>query len=165
MNISTTSPFYVTSCSILSLKYLLSLRYKCLLLCVWCWLLYVLYYRADNDDYSPANLQTCSDSVYLNLFDEVVVDIQSVRCSFLFIVNIISQQQIHKQLPSLGCRIVYMLCVLHQYSVTSTSCIQPKLGVSIYTDQYGPFSTVEEPLRMINDNQWQSISMLWCVWL
>jgi len=37
MNISTTSPFYVTSCSILSLKYLLSLRYKCLLLYVWCW--------------------------------------------------------------------------------------------------------------------------------
>jgi len=45
-----------------------------------------------------------------------------------------------------------MLCVLHQYSVTSTSCIQPKLGVSIYTYQYGLFSTVEECLRMINDN-------------
>ncbi|KAL5016252.1 hypothetical protein ScPMuIL_005841 [Solemya velum] len=32
-------------------------------------------FRAPNDDYSPGNLQTVNDIIFLNLFDEVVVDI------------------------------------------------------------------------------------------
>ncbi|KAL4236187.1 Coiled-coil and C2 domain-containing protein 2A [Mactra antiquata] len=35
-----------------------------------------MYYRAPNDDYNPSNLQTVEDCIFLNLFDEVVVDIQ-----------------------------------------------------------------------------------------
>ncbi|XP_028396123.1 coiled-coil and C2 domain-containing protein 2A-like [Dendronephthya gigantea] len=34
-----------------------------------------LPFRPPNDDYSPANLQTVNDVIYLNIFDEVVVDI------------------------------------------------------------------------------------------
>lgn len=33
-------------------------------------------YRAPNDDYSSASLETVNDSVYINLFDEFVTDIQ-----------------------------------------------------------------------------------------
>ena len=34
-----------------------------------------LSFKPPNDDYSPANLQTVNDVIYLNVFDEVVVDI------------------------------------------------------------------------------------------
>ena len=34
--------------------------------------------RAPNDDYSPAALQSVQDYIYLNLFDEVIVDILEV---------------------------------------------------------------------------------------
>lgn len=40
--------------------------------------MFILFYRAPNDDFSPSNLQTVNDSIFLNLFDEVVVDIQQV---------------------------------------------------------------------------------------
>ena len=35
-------------------------------------------WRAPNDDYTPANLQTVTDNLYLNLFDQVLIDIQEV---------------------------------------------------------------------------------------
>lgn len=38
-----------------------------------------LFCRAPNNDYSPENLQTVNDVVYLNLFDEVVFNILQVR--------------------------------------------------------------------------------------
>ena len=41
-----------------------------------------MYSRAPNDDYTTSNLQTVNDNLYLNLFDEVVVDIQQVRFIF-----------------------------------------------------------------------------------
>ena len=41
-----------------------------------------IYSRAPNDDYTTSNLQTVNDNLYLNLFDEVVVDIQQVRFIF-----------------------------------------------------------------------------------
>jgi hypothetical protein len=37
--------------------------------------------RAPNDDYTPANLQTVTDNIYLNLFDQVLIDIQEVCLS------------------------------------------------------------------------------------
>ncbi|XP_048762965.2 coiled-coil and C2 domain-containing protein 2A-like isoform X2 [Ostrea edulis] len=33
-------------------------------------------FKAPNDDYTPANLQTVTDNIYLNLFDQVLIDIQ-----------------------------------------------------------------------------------------
>lgn len=36
-------------------------------------------YRAPNEDYTPGNLQTVTDNIYLNLFDQVLIDIQEVR--------------------------------------------------------------------------------------
>nr|XP_022316561.1 coiled-coil and C2 domain-containing protein 2A-like isoform X3 [Crassostrea virginica] len=33
-------------------------------------------FKAPNDDYTPANLQTVTDNLYLNLFDQVLIDIQ-----------------------------------------------------------------------------------------
>lgn len=42
-----------------------------------------LFSRPPNDDYSPANLQTVNDVIYLNVFDEVVVDILQVTRAFL----------------------------------------------------------------------------------
>lgn len=41
-----------------------------------------LFCRAPNNDYSPENLQTVNDVVYLNLFDEVVFNILQVRNQF-----------------------------------------------------------------------------------
>lgn len=41
---------------------------------VWC-----ICCRAPNDDYTPGNLQTVTDNIYLNLFDQVLIDIQEVR--------------------------------------------------------------------------------------
>ena len=41
-----------------------------------------LFCRAPNNDYSPENLQTVNDVVYLNLFDEVVFNILQVRNEF-----------------------------------------------------------------------------------
>ena len=38
----------------------------------------VVVFRASNDDYSTANLQTMRDAVYFNLFDECVVDMVQV---------------------------------------------------------------------------------------
>lgn len=35
--------------------------------------------RAPNEDYTPGNLQTVTDNIYLNLFDQVLIDIQEVR--------------------------------------------------------------------------------------
>ena len=40
--------------------------------------LLILFFRAPNDDFSSTNLQTVNDNIYLNLFDEVVIDIQQV---------------------------------------------------------------------------------------
>ena len=40
--------------------------------------IFFFLFRAPNDDYSTSNLQTVNDNIYLNLFDEVVVDIQQV---------------------------------------------------------------------------------------
>ena len=37
------------------------------------------FYRAPNDDLRPESLQTCKDNIYLNVFDEVVVDALEVR--------------------------------------------------------------------------------------
>ena len=44
-------------------------------------ILVLIYFSAPNEDYSPGNLQQINDNIYLNLFDEVVVDIQEVRDS------------------------------------------------------------------------------------
>lgn len=41
--------------------------------------IHVLSFRAPNNDYSPEKLQTVSDVVYLNLFDEVVFNKLQVR--------------------------------------------------------------------------------------
>ena len=35
--------------------------------------------RAPNDDYSSASLQTVNDTLFLNLFDEYVIDTEQVR--------------------------------------------------------------------------------------
>lgn len=39
-------------------------------------------FRAPNDDFSPNTLQTVTDFVYLNIFDEVVVDVLEVCTCF-----------------------------------------------------------------------------------
>lgn len=45
------------------------------------WYIYIwnVCYRAPNEDYTPGNLQTVTDNIYLNLFDQVLIDIQEVR--------------------------------------------------------------------------------------
>lgn len=45
------------------------------------WYIYIwnVCSRAPNEDYTPGNLQTVTDNIYLNLFDQVLIDIQEVR--------------------------------------------------------------------------------------
>ena len=40
--------------------------------------------RAPNDDLRPESLQTCKDNIYLNVFDEVIVDALEVRFQLVF---------------------------------------------------------------------------------
>ena len=44
-------------------------------------------FKAPNSDYSASNLQTVNDIIYLNLFDEVIVDMLQVRTKYFIYPN------------------------------------------------------------------------------